>query len=840
MNNVIDKIRERNFGDLQQKNANQTFEQMNNASKYYKHFSPQIWLWSCRVSIFIWVYAYHDFQSWIMLAWLMHSTLFKSTRTFIGITITYYLPIFCAIFLFYYVINIPRVVEFPSLGDGVQLDLWRTYGFYQFSYPFLEIILMLTALIPFVMVIKTRKQLDENSKKDAKKQFLEKLTSPQSPTIYYLLFVIINNLDIVAFTTIFFSGVNKIDFYHIFLIFFFVAFTLYPRCFIRNYIILLVYVDFFVFEKYLYTLITHYIPADSWIVGVATVLGLSTEYDDVTSQKYFRYVPKFQQWLLIIVVFLQYQVHQIIKDEKVVNRYQQNARDNFKKRYPRIFHIWEIFQHLKKEFLILVSFMIFFIIIIVTTKSIINWGFQIILCIFIITYIGVSNDTSSSGIRRLSKVWFLIIWYSSILLLMQITYQFAALPIVRKALDIDDFLNILPLWIRENIDIIGFTVYTTFIWEKFLTYILYFAIGVYVQKQMRVWEAEDAEKGVNPLNFHQRKNPLQMKMVIQSINSDKQPYDEKENIKDWHKEFQNVRFTTPYLVYKFKKLWVIIDKVAQSSFVLTSVMIMVLSNYWQISLSMAIHLTCFIGLCLLIASSLYANRKKDKKELDNKKDEEGKKRKSLMTVYQCGEHWTEYKKKVNLIQVAIRQKVWLFQFIFTLLCMVAIYPTEFIYQIRQTFVDQGETEVVNALNCLIFYLFWGGVYHSPYNVSKHGYFYNFYGYLIILILLIFEKNGQQWALNRFGCTYEKAKLKRSSKESKMRSIGKRIICKTIFICLARSLRKRPRKRVMSLIEALGILQISIRLSLQTNLSWTDLLMSMTIKRTQQRLKMKLL
>lgn len=127
-----------------------------------------------------------------------------------------------------------------------------------------------------------------------------------------------------------------------------------------------------------------------------------------------------------------------------------------------------------------------------------------------------------------------------------------------------------------------------------------------------------------------------------------------------------------------------------------------------------------------------------------------------MTIEECGNRWTEYKKRVNLLQVGIRQKVWLFQFIFTLLCMVAIYPTEFIYQIRQTFVEERDPEAVNVLNYLIFYLFWGGVYHSPYSVSRHGYFYNFYGYLIILILLILEKNGQQWALNRFGCTQEKA------------------------------------------------------------------------------------
>ena len=102
----------------------------------------------------------------------------------------------------------------------------------------------------------------------------------------------INNLDLVAFVTIFFSGVNKIDFYHIFLMFFFVAYILWPKCFIRNYVVLLFYVDFFVFEKYLYTLIIRYIPEDSLFNKIATVIGLSTDYSDISPNKYFKYPPK--------------------------------------------------------------------------------------------------------------------------------------------------------------------------------------------------------------------------------------------------------------------------------------------------------------------------------------------------------------------------------------------------------------------------------------------------------------------------------------------------------------------------------------------------------------------
>lgn len=109
------------------------------------------------------------------------------------------------------------------------------------------------------------------------------MTAESSPIFYYFVFILINNLDLLVFIVIFFSGVNKIDFYHIFLLFFFVAYIIWPKWFIRNYIVLLVYVDFFVFEKYLYTLIVHYIPQDSLFIKIAQVMGLSTEYNDVST-----------------------------------------------------------------------------------------------------------------------------------------------------------------------------------------------------------------------------------------------------------------------------------------------------------------------------------------------------------------------------------------------------------------------------------------------------------------------------------------------------------------------------------------------------------------------------
>ena len=99
----------------------------------------------------------------VLLLWIMHSTVFKSTRRFFHITTTYYFPVFIIIFLFYYVINIPRVLNYTYLAQTAGgIEFWRELGFYEFSIPFLEVSLMMMMLLPFFFFIKSRKYLDYN------------------------------------------------------------------------------------------------------------------------------------------------------------------------------------------------------------------------------------------------------------------------------------------------------------------------------------------------------------------------------------------------------------------------------------------------------------------------------------------------------------------------------------------------------------------------------------------------------------------------------------------------------------------------------------------------------
>jgi hypothetical protein len=62
--------------------------------------------------------------------------------------------------MFYYVINVPRVIEFESLKQAY--DFYLNLGLYKFTIPPLEISLMMLALLPFFLLIKSKRYLKFN------------------------------------------------------------------------------------------------------------------------------------------------------------------------------------------------------------------------------------------------------------------------------------------------------------------------------------------------------------------------------------------------------------------------------------------------------------------------------------------------------------------------------------------------------------------------------------------------------------------------------------------------------------------------------------------------------
>lgn len=76
-----------------------------------------------------------------------------------------------------------------------------------------------------------------------------------STTTYQLYYLFIININYLVFLFLIMSGLAKMDLYHVVMLFVFVWAALYPAAFQRNVIWVLLYADFFVLAKYIFTLV---------------------------------------------------------------------------------------------------------------------------------------------------------------------------------------------------------------------------------------------------------------------------------------------------------------------------------------------------------------------------------------------------------------------------------------------------------------------------------------------------------------------------------------------------------------------------------------------------------
>ena len=76
---------------------------------------------------------YHDYQSLVPLLWLLGSTVFKRSRRFVRFTTYFFFPLMIAVYLFYFIVNIPGIVIYHSS----RFPYMYKYGFYNMSVPFL-------------------------------------------------------------------------------------------------------------------------------------------------------------------------------------------------------------------------------------------------------------------------------------------------------------------------------------------------------------------------------------------------------------------------------------------------------------------------------------------------------------------------------------------------------------------------------------------------------------------------------------------------------------------------------------------------------------------------------
>ena len=187
------------------------------------------------------------------------------------------MPLFTSIFLWYYVTNIFGLIHWEHFEDD-RIEMY-TYGFFEFKLPTIEIAFMFTTLFFF-----TRLTIQLASSEDGDKKFEMHLNNQignkNGSLFYQFLFLFLVYIEYPLMIFLVLAGLDKMDIYHITMLFFFVWYTLQPSIIKNNSIFLLIYADLFVLEKYIYTMFDVKEDPANWI----EVVGFSTSYDPNTTK----------------------------------------------------------------------------------------------------------------------------------------------------------------------------------------------------------------------------------------------------------------------------------------------------------------------------------------------------------------------------------------------------------------------------------------------------------------------------------------------------------------------------------------------------------------------------
>ena len=266
----------------------------------------------------------------------------------------------------------------------------------------------------FLMVLLARKLVDADDEKEKIEKYLQRVSDISSSVFYQLSFLGLMYIEGPLMLVLIMAGFDKMDVYHIALLGFFIVYMLYNDRLKNFALALLLYADFFVLEKYIYSLCMKTSENPNW----TTILGISTSYDPDQTTEYFRYPPRLDQYLLVILSFLLYRrATHIGNDATQIKILEKRSKAIIGTKYPKLHLVAVEINIMWYYSMVWVSFTFFLMIIILQERTIINGMNQLILLSLICIYY-------SRGLKSLISVWYILITSTSVTLCSEIAFQF--------------------------------------------------------------------------------------------------------------------------------------------------------------------------------------------------------------------------------------------------------------------------------------------------------------------------------------------------------------------------------------------------------------------------------
>jgi hypothetical protein len=356
------------------------------------------------------------------------------------------MPFFIVIYLFYYVVNI------NGLLTEQQFEGNQYWGVFKFYIPVLEVLFMQFNNFCIFAWIKSCENLneDQNNISIQGVKLMNHLSAQDSYTAYDMLLLTFPYYEGLLLLAIVISGLNKVDLYHVLCLFIFVAFLNYPNKKYQLTIFTIYYAFFFIFVKYIYSILycTDVIVFGSDVDKIMDVIGFTTVIVKSDSFAPFEYVFKWQQWLLLLIGYSQYFLLRLFNEKAQFEVCQLKAQNNLKRRFPLTNQLFQRIYILKRNVILIVTFAIFYsIILLAQQRTLINWVFLALTNLLIFKQISIKSNLAP---QSKSLYWKLIIVYSSVIILVNITYIFLNLDLLQEQVWVQTLADWFPQWMKDG------------------------------------------------------------------------------------------------------------------------------------------------------------------------------------------------------------------------------------------------------------------------------------------------------------------------------------------------------------------------------------------------------
>ena len=346
-------------------------------------------LWLCRIFCFIQAYRYHDYQSLVPLAWLIHSSLFQNRSNFVWWILWVYLPLLYVCYLWYFIVNIFDLVQYTTWSEDHTLSMY-IYGFYKFKNPELELPLCLSALICICTYVRL------NKLEIPPPQPLMATIKLYSPTVYSFLYLMIVQSYVLIYIYLVIFSMVIMNLFHIFVLMIMVFAVYYPNYFARKVVWLVGYAGFMVASMYLFTLIDQSVKPSLFSI----VFGFQTgSYEPGKTGEYWRYSPPFPAWFFLFFAGCLHRRNTFIgTDEEEIEKERSKAEENIGIKNPLTFKVVKYITIATYHAIVLLTFLVFLVTIYLTRRTFMN----AVSLLLILANFGIYMN---KGLKPMLKSW---------------------------------------------------------------------------------------------------------------------------------------------------------------------------------------------------------------------------------------------------------------------------------------------------------------------------------------------------------------------------------------------------------------------------------------------------